>query len=118
MIYWFNYEKLKTLMLKLKQKDRLDSVSTFICGASAGSIAAAVTCPFDVVKTHRQIQLGEERRVLNANSQKTLNVMKQIYRSKGVRGLFAGLTPRVTKVALSCAIMITTFEYFKKIFEV
>lgn len=115
MIYWFNYEKLKTLMLKLKRTDRLDSLSTFICGASAGSISAAVTCPFDVVKTHRQIQLGEN---VNINNQKTLYVMKQIYRSKGVKGLFAGLTPRVTKVALSCAIMITTFEYFKKIFEV
>lgn len=115
MIYWFNYERFKTWMLRLKQKDRLDSLSTFICGASAGSISAAVTCPFDVVKTHRQIQLGES---VNIKSPKTLNVMRQIYRTKGVRGLFAGLTPRVTKVALSCAIMITTFEYFKKVFEV
>jgi hypothetical protein len=28
-----------------------------------------------------------------------------------------GLIPRVTKVAMSCAIMITTFEYFKKLFD-
>jgi hypothetical protein len=26
-----------------------------------------------------------------------------------------GATPRVTKVSCSCAIMITTFEYFKKL---
>ena len=115
MIYWFNYEKLKTLMLDFKKVDRLDSISTFICGASAGSLSAAITCPFDVVKTHRQIQIGEK---VSANAQKTSTVMRQIYRTKGLRGLFAGLTPRVTKVALSCAIMITTFEYFKKVFAV
>ena len=102
-------------MLRFKQTERLDTISTFICGASAGSISASITCPFDVVKTHRQIQLGEN---VNAKSQKTITVMRQIYRTKGVKGLFAGLTPRVTKVALSCAIMITTFEYFKKVFEV
>lgn len=31
----------------------------------------------------------------------------------GVRGLFAGLTPRLIKVAPACAIMISTFEYSK-----
>lgn len=31
----------------------------------------------------------------------------------GVRGLFAGLAPRLIKVAPACAIMISTFEYSK-----
>lgn len=31
----------------------------------------------------------------------------------GVKGLFAGLTPRLLKVAPACAIMISTFEYSK-----
>lgn len=31
----------------------------------------------------------------------------------GIRGLFAGLTPRLIKVAPACAIMISTFEYSK-----
>ena len=115
MIYWFNYEKFKTFILKVQHKQSLDNLTTFMCGAMAGSIAACITCPLDVCTTYRQIQLGE----LDANMSgrhRTVDIIREIYRTKGFRALFAGLTPRVSKVALSCAIMITTFEYFKKIF--
>ena len=103
MIYWFNYETLKTILIKQKfnkiqeeaiwkeqkhHKEHLSSWLTFVCGASAGSLAAAITCPLDVVKTYRQIKLGEIE--LNKNSAKTLNIIKEIYRIKGVPGLFAG----------------------------
>jgi solute carrier family 25 protein 39/40 len=115
MIYWFNYESFKTFVMRHQNNRTMNSLETFACGAAAGSIAAVLTCPFDVVKTHRQVQLGELD--LNKKSRKTVNIIKEIYRIKGVQGLFAGVTPRVTKVALSCAIMITTFEYFKKLFE-
>lgn len=39
--------------------------------------------------------------------------MRQIYKHHGTSGLFAGLTPRLIKVAPACAIMIATFEYSK-----
>ena len=90
MIYWFNYEKLKTLVIKHKfQNAQLNSYETFLCGATSGSVAAFITCPLDVVKTHRQVQLGEKD-ILHKNSNKTINIIKEIYRIKGVRGLFAG----------------------------
>lgn len=41
----------------------------------------------------------------------------QIRRSHGFRGLYAGLFPRVVKVAPSCAIMISSFEYGKIFFN-
>lgn len=115
MIYWFNYESLKSFLLKRQKNQNLNSLSVFFCGASAGSISALITCPLDVVKTFRQIQLGEKD--VPKHARKTWNIIRQIYRTKGFSGLFAGATPRVTKVALSCAIMITTFEYFKHLFE-
>ncbi len=87
MIYWFNYEKFKTFMLKIIKKEKLTSWQTFLCGAMAGSIAAAITCPFDVVKTHRQIQLGEKQIFANKT---TLFIIKDILRTKGYRALFSG----------------------------
>lgn len=51
--------------------------------------------------------------------QKTATVyqtIKRIYSKSGIQGLFAGLVPRVVKVAPACAIMIATFEHSKQVF--
>ncbi|XP_059490599.1 probable mitochondrial glutathione transporter SLC25A40 [Neocloeon triangulifer] len=116
-LYWLNYETLKS---KFNQP-----VPTFqfslLAGALSGSVAAIITLPFDVVKTHQQIELGEKQ--IYSNPPKTVNgrnstmkVIKKIYSQSGVSGLFTGLVPRLVKVAPACAIMIATFEYGKKWF--
>lgn len=46
-------------------------------------------------------------------TQKTVEIIRQIYAQHGIRGLFTGLVPRLIKVAPACAIMIATFEYSK-----
>jgi solute carrier family 25, member 39/40 len=89
MIYWFNYETLKTNLMKLQNNQPLNSLSTFVCGATAGSLAAAITCPLDVVKTYRQVKLGEVD--VNAKARKTFNIIKEIYKIKGFQGLYAGI---------------------------
>lgn len=47
----------------------------------------------------------------------TIAVFREIYSQYGVRGLFAGTTPRLIKVAPACAIMISSFEYGKIFFN-
>ena len=90
MIYWFNYERFKALLIKRKVgASHLDNVDTFLCGACAGSLSAFITCPLDVVKTLRQVQLGEKD-MANKESTKTIYIIKEIFRAKGVSGLFAG----------------------------
>lgn len=42
--------------------------------------------------------------------------LMRIYSVSGIRGIFAGLGPRLFKVAPACAIMISTFEYSKSFF--
>lgn len=82
-------------------------------------IAAFLTTPFDVVKTHKQIELGEKMIYTdrpNAPSDRVLPTMKRIYRTSGVKGLYAGVLPRLLKVAPACAIMIASFEYGKAFF--
>uniref|UniRef100_A0A4W4EK81 Mitochondrial glutathione transporter SLC25A39 n=1 Tax=Electrophorus electricus TaxID=8005 RepID=A0A4W4EK81_ELEEL len=84
-----------------------------------GFIAAMMTLPFDVVKTRRQIQLGEMD-TLGAHLKKpssTLHIMKGIWTETGYRGLFAGFLPRVVKVAPACAVMISTYEFGKAFFH-
>jgi len=43
-------------------------------------------------------------------------IVKDILREQGARGLFSGLTPRILKVAPACAIMISSYEFFKNFF--
>lgn len=107
-IYWASYE-----CMKQKFDQRKPSLQfSLTAGALAGSIAAVTTLPFDVAKTYRQIELGERDLV----KYKTSQVLKTIYRQNGVSGLFSGITPRVIKVAPSCAIMISCYEVGKRFF--
>jgi len=93
---------------------------SLVAGALAGSFAALVTLPFDVVKTHQQIELGEKQIYSNPprknGNSSTFTVIKRIYTQHGLSGLFTGLVPRLVKVAPACAIMISTFEYGKRWF--
>ncbi|ENN80175.1 hypothetical protein YQE_03396, partial [Dendroctonus ponderosae] len=55
-IYWMSYESIKSYM----GCDHPSFRQSFIGGAISGSIAATITVPFDVVKTHQQIEFGSD----------------------------------------------------------
>jgi solute carrier family 25 protein 39/40 len=92
---------------------------SFVSGLAAGSVAATFTTPLDVVKTRVQIRMysAEEapagRVELRSRAWATAAA---IWKQDGWRGFFVGLTPRVAKVAPSCAIMISTYEVVKALF--
>lgn len=119
-IYWTSYETYKSLK-GITQPELLES---FIGGGLSGCIAAFITCPFDVIKTHQQIEFGEKFLYSakgTANGKKkqmtgTLQTMRNILRSSGISGFYAGLTPRLFKVVTACAVMISTYEFGKKFF--
>ena len=46
-----------------------------------------------------------------------MRLVYEIGRSEGLGALFAGVVPRVAKVAPSCAIMISTYEFGKSFFR-
>jgi solute carrier family 25 protein 39/40 len=118
-IYWAGYEGMKQYFDQRKPTLKF----SLGAGALAGSIAAVATLPFDVAKTHRQIELGERdlidpsKRVnSDTNDHRTSRILKKIYKQSGVPGLFSGIVPRVIKVAPSCAIMISCYEFGKQFF--
>ena len=113
-LYWGCYESLKK---KFDQQNEPSFLFSFISGAIAGSLAATVTLPFDVVKTHRQIEVGEKLVDSSASQHRVKEIMKLIYSKYGVKGLFAGLSPRLYKVTPACAVMISTYEFSKSFFR-
>ncbi|XP_034395642.1 solute carrier family 25 member 39 isoform X1 [Cyclopterus lumpus] len=144
-LYWFNYELVKARLCERSRMTQANFSISFTAGAVSGAVAAILTLPFDVVKTRRQIQLGEMdtlgglyltsilfiylfMRVLNGNfflflpaslkkTTSTWHIMKDIWAEMGYRGLFAGFMPRVIKVAPACAVMISTYEFGKAFFQ-
>lgn len=119
-IYWSSYETYK----RLKGITQPGLIDSFIGGGISGGFAAFITCPFDVIKTHQQIEFGEKflySKNGNGNGKKkpltsTIQTMKNILRTSGISGFYAGLTPRLLKVVTACAVMISTYEFGKKFF--
>ncbi|KYM90347.1 Solute carrier family 25 member 40 [Atta colombica] len=113
-LYWLNYETIKKMYSS-------QQIFTFnlVAGAVAGSVSAFFTIPFDVVKTHRQIEMGEKEIYSDKpiRSSTTWTIIQRIYYQNGLKGLFTGLVPRLVKVAPACAIMIATFEHGKRFFQ-
>ncbi|KAJ3216473.1 hypothetical protein HDU67_009428 [Dinochytrium kinnereticum] len=94
----------------------------FAAGAAAGTpskLAAIVTTPFDVAKTLQQAVRHDEPGSGKPPMKNfgMIGVMRSIVSTNGLVGLFRGLSPRIAKVAPSCAIMISTYEFGKRFFE-
>ncbi|XP_053555961.1 probable mitochondrial glutathione transporter SLC25A39 isoform X1 [Bombina bombina] len=117
-LYWFNYELLKSRLNESCSALEAPFLTSFTAGAVSGTVAAILTLPFDVVKTQRQIELGDiETGVSRKQRSTTWGAMRRIKAESGTRGLFAGFLPRVIKVAPACAIMISSYEFGKNFFQ-
>ncbi|KAH9514300.1 hypothetical protein Btru_028657 [Bulinus truncatus] len=119
-LYWTSYEALKSYVIHSRSDPAIGFgfFDSFTAGAISGSIAAVVTLPFDVIKTRRQIELGETELLgKRPVTKSTWKMMRSIYSREGFLALYTGLLPRLLKVAPSCAIMISSYESFKYFFS-
>lgn len=107
-IYWAGYEKMKG---SLERGGHSGAPVAFVSGAVSGTTAAFIVSPFDTIKTRRQalVMTSGSSRASQVPSS-LLGVLRDVVRTEGVKGLYAGLTPRIAKIAPACGIMISCFE--------
>ncbi|CAC5418307.1 SLC25A26 [Mytilus coruscus] len=94
-----------------EQGKPVDPWQSSICGAVAGSIASGITIPLDVAKT--RIMLAEKNSALASGN--IPHAIKIIFLEKGVKGLFAGIIPRVIWISIGGAIFLGVYEKVKLI---
>lgn len=116
-LYWLGYESMKSHVLLTRGSSQMTLTESFTAGAISGTIAGIITLPFDVIKTHRQIELGDVIKENRNTTTSTWKLMVKMQAEHGLHGLFTGIVPRLTKVAPACAIMISSYEYFKSFFR-
>lgn len=116
--YFCGYEISKiyySRLLHVQPENAVPLKVNFASGATSALIASVLTQPFDVVKTRTQIQLGEAN-FGKVASVSTASRISTIVAQQGLQGLYIGMVPRLLKVMPACAIMITSYEYFKEFF--
>ena len=106
-IYWASYERLK---ISLEKEGRSSAMVAFVSGAVSGTTAALITSPFDTLKTRRQALVMSSMAGGTNQATSLVAVLRDIVRNEGASALFAGLTPRIAKIAPACGIMIACFE--------
>ncbi|RZF48107.1 hypothetical protein LSTR_LSTR002173 [Laodelphax striatellus] len=99
------WEALKTEWRNSKGSE-ISSGEVAVCGALAGGIAGAATTPLDVAKT--RIMLADSHS--KSESLRITGVIRELYKTSGFRGLFAGFTPRTLLIFLGGGIFFGVYE--------
>ncbi|KAL9671009.1 hypothetical protein QQ045_008572 [Rhodiola kirilowii] len=113
-ICWSTLEPIRRRLLGLLKEDA-NTVNilgaNFSAGFVAGGLAAAATCPLDVAKTRRQIEMDPAR----ALRMTTWQTLRDVWRNGGVKGLFMGVGPRVGRAGPSVGIVVSFYEVVKHV---
>ncbi|KAG6812488.1 hypothetical protein H0H92_002595 [Tricholoma furcatifolium] len=110
-IYWASYEAWKR---EFTQRGHDGAWVAFVCGAVSGTSAALITSPFDVLKTRRQALVMAPS---SGHISSSIPFLFRIIRTEGSSALFAGIMPRIAKIAPACGIMIACFEGIGKLLK-
>ncbi|TIA91280.1 hypothetical protein E3P99_01140 [Wallemia hederae] len=117
-IYWAGFELIKRSMIRYEGKEA-PIRTPFVAGATSGICAALITSPFDVLKTRRQALVETTHEVTLPRHQikkhpSMASLLLNILRAEGPKALFAGLSPRIAKIAPACGIQIATYSQVSK----
>ena len=105
--------------LSLSSRDLL--LTNVASGLTAGMVAAFLTTPVDTIYVNKISNSSSSSSTVVSSKlarEKSFTAMElggNIVRKHGILGLFRGVAPRVFKVAPSCAIVIASYEMFKRL---
>lgn len=108
-IYFTCYEQMKLRLAAMRscQPSELSTPYHLASGFMSGTIAAAATCPLDVVKTRLQVTSKQQQPL------PPWAIARNLLREEGPRAFWKGLEHRVLWIAPSMAITIAVYEFLK-----
>ncbi|CAK6958681.1 S-adenosylmethionine mitochondrial carrier protein [Scomber scombrus] len=101
---------LRETLWSRRQGHTLYSWQAAVCGAFAGAVAAFVTTPLDVAKT--RIMLAKAGST--AASGNIPLVLYDVWKNRGLTGLFAGSVPRITFISVGGFIFLGAYEKVRR----
>lgn len=96
---------------------QITSFQSAVCGSIAGGFAAATTTPLDLAKTRIMLADVSLQQPHHPSRLKVTTVLAGVYGSSGVRGLFAGVTPRMTAFMIGGFVFFGVYDHTKAIFQ-
>jgi solute carrier family 25 citrate transporter 1 len=102
------YEETKTFLVKQFAADPTSVGVTFLSGGIAGAASVFANTPVDVVKT--QMQGLDAKKYKNG-----LDCFFQTLKNEGIRGLYKGTVPRLSRVVLDVALTFTLYENISRL---
>lgn len=116
--YWILVENIRAQVKSIMQSNTegyLDKksllISNILAGSISGGFAAFITLPLDNVKTRKQIHPEQYK------GKTTLQIIRQMTHDEGIKSLLVGKSQRLTKVTISCAGVLTFYEFFNDLFQ-
>ncbi|XP_077626721.1 mitochondrial S-adenosylmethionine carrier protein isoform X2 [Crocuta crocuta] len=97
---------LREALWSWRQDHVVDCWQSAVCGAFAGGFAAVVTTPLDVAKT--RIMLAKAGSSTAGGN--VLSALHGVWRTQGLRGLFAGVFPRMAAISLGGFIFLGAYD--------
>ena len=103
------WERLKSEW-RTRQMREVEAWQSAVCGSVAGGFGAAITTPLDVAKT--RIMLAKSG-TLMATKDSLIFALEVILKENGIKGLFAGVTPRTLWISIGGAVFFGVYEKMK-----
>ena len=113
-IQFLVFERLKAQLLKASRSTTLSMFAGFVLGAVAKAIATSLTFP--LIRLKALYSNGSVDKSRHGDEEPSLlEVLRDIYETDGIKGLYKGITPQLLKVCLSAAVM---FSIKERIYDV